>query len=220
MYHNKREAQFDRLFELNSAWREKIEQSRSNNEAWLSFLMEHDVKFLSTFDPSMIADIYPSQIDMALLLRSFPVLPHDPYLEIEKDTTVVDELRLAMFDLFMVKKTYAEWMKTYITPISTFIFEGSDLEAEAALEFYFSLMKISNCMIGMVYYAIQNDFAAHETAHDTCVVLEEANVAVIDLECALTDLVFASRQIGINVENSIFDILHKSSLELAQDLEP
>ena len=178
--------------------------------------MEHDVKFLSTFDPSMIADIYPSEIDMALLLRSFPVLPHDPYLEIEKDTTVVDELRLAMFDLFMVKKTYAEWMKTYITPISTFIFEGSDLEAEAALEFYFSLMKISNCMIGSVL-CDPNDFAAHETAHDTCVVLE-ANVAVIDLECALTDLVFASRQIGINVENSIFDILHKSSLELAQDL--
>lgn len=210
--------QFKKLYRISARWREKLEFREENNREWEEFLDVGNSFFLSEFDRDLIYHIFPVDKDMMMMNFHFKDLPSRPIYESKLESELSIKTQACFFDIFLIKKTYATWLQKCIMSFVNDIMKNNNGE-QAYVDLSDALYRLQDCIIGMVYFAVYNDFDEHDTLLDTNIIASEAKRCQVNAELALMDIAFISNELGHSLPELFFAILSKTFEDLAYELD-
>lgn len=209
--------QFKNLYQNFPQWREQVDFKEENNMEWEEFLNVGNSFFLSEFDREFIYHIYPADKDLIMMKKHCEDLPSRPIYESNLETELSLKTQSCFFDIFLIKKTYATWLEKKIYPIIDKVMQQND-GSDIYLDLSDYLDDLQNSMMGMVYYSLHNDFDTQDTLLNTELLCSEAKKSHINAEMALMDMAFTLKQLNVETDIDLFEILHAPFSDLAYDL--
>ena len=209
-YHEKRESEFHSLFNQYPVWKNLVNNCLENSNSWLSFVMEMDTLYLKSQKPQLITDIFPSDVDLLLMMNCVEDFPHCPYQRVSVD----EKFNHLVKNLYLMKNATLTWLEYNIHPVLSQVDSIDDNGNPHLGTVFYNYLKICQSLIGVIYHRVGSDFHLFDTKNWDMPYKVSVETSLIGLETGILDFLFAAQSLNCDADVSTsYEILSLSVSE-------